>query len=248
MFHLSAYFVSLSTVANTDAPALNDDVLTRINSHFMLSQQMDLILAAAMSATLNRARLNSPTLRVISPQFILPIEAAVKPATRPSLATWLDNPFTLQPNEEISMEATSDIAMGNENFTGLVWLTSGLEPIPPGDVYNTRFTSVTAAVANTWTSLVITFDQGLPPGLWAMVGSELVSTNAQAHRWIFPGQIWRPGGLSKPAVGSQTHQIFYDRRLGIWGRFTNTTLPTLQVLVNGTDNAHTGWMSLVKIG
>lgn len=248
MHHLAAYFLAIGQTANTDITALNDDVLTRTNGHFQLARDMDLMAGCVMSATLNRARLNSPTLRVVSPQFIYPPEVSLTPTDHPNMAWWLDSPFRLKAGEEIALEATSGLACGTENLVGLIWITEGLQPVPAGDIYNARWTSTTACVANTWTTLTITMDQGLPPGVWALVGSTHQSTTGKAHRWIIPNQTWRPGALSQTALGNATHRNFEDRRLGLFGTFVNTIMPQVQVLANTTDNAHVGLMQLVKIG
>lgn len=246
MLHLAAFTALIDNTANTVVTPLQDDILTIANNRFQMPFDCQLLLGCVMAATLNRARLNYAQLRAVTPEYLRPIEAAVIPSDLPSVAEFWDRPFNFPLAAQLALEATSDVAMGTERFTGLIWLSTGIDPVPVGDVYWARFTSTTAAVANAWTSLAITLEQDLPPGRWWLVGSELQSTNAIAHRWILPGQVWRPGSLSITALGNQTHPAFYNRRLGIYGSFQSDLLPTCQVLANAANAAHTGWMQLVR--
>lgn len=245
MFHLAAYFEAIDNVAGTDVSALSDDILTIQNNHFVLSSPMDLVMAAAMSATLVRARLASPSMRQIASPYIRPTITAAAPPANPNLWTLWDNPFRIPPYEEIQMQATAGPAM-TEPFTGLVWLSNGIQRVPQGNVIPLRWTSSTAAVANSWTSLTINFEDTLPSGTYAMVFSECASTNAQAHRWIVPNQVWRPGYPSVAAAGSRLPYDISHGQLGLMGAFRSNDLPRCQVLVNGTDNSHTGYLHVVR--
>lgn len=248
-FHLLAYTSgTLSTTANFDVPALTDDifVISTATSHYLMDKDVAVLAAWAGSATLQRVRLASATLRQISQPYIRPVNVGVLPATDPNVANWLTNPFKLPMNEDVGVEATSDIAMGNERVTVLLWVTDGLDSLPPGEIIATRFTSTTAATANAWTTLAITLENQFPPGDYYLVMSEHYSTNGIAHRWIVPNQYYRPGGLSFATVGLRTALPFYQYEYGAWGRFKNTTVPRFQVLCNGADATHVGYMYIQR--
>jgi hypothetical protein len=248
VFHLLAWSVAIGQTADTEVTAVQDDIVFRNSvNRFYLGQAMDLVAAYAGSATINRAKFASASLRQVNFPFIRPVERTVAPPDLPGMMDLVESPFRLPQGEELLVQATSDLACGTERLNVLAWVTTGLRNAPTGDVLACRATSSTAAVANTWTSISYTFDQSLPPGEYAIVGSESISTTGVAHRFIIPNQEWRPGSLSNVAVGNQTHPLFQERRLGQYGVFQHVALPTIQVFCNSTDNSHVLYLYLVRI-
>lgn len=248
MFHLSAFTALLGTTADTDITALQDDILAIQNNHFLPQVDLSVVKLWVASATLSRVKLNSPKIRQINPTFIRPINVGTLPANNPNYSHFDGSQLVVKAQEELQMLATSGIAMGTERFTGLVWLSTGINPIPTGDIYTCRFTSTGTAGANAWTTISYTMDTILPQGLYSMVSSELQSTNALAHRWIFSNQYWRPGGLSLTSLGNRSDFDLYDFEQGEYGRFATFDLPRLQVLCNGADAAHEGYFTVVRVG
>jgi hypothetical protein len=245
-WHVAAFFETIDNVAGTDVNALADQVLSIQNNHFVLDRPMDLIAAMAMSATLTRARVASATMRMVANPYIRPTITAAIPPANPNIWLLDHSPFRIPPYEEIQCLATSGVAM-TEPFTALIFLSTGVERVTQGNIYPIRWTSTTAAVANTWTDLTITFEDTLPSGVYEMVLSECASTNAQAHRWIVPNLYWRPGFPSVAAAGSRLPYAISEGQWGAMGRFRSNNLPRVQVLVNGTDNSHTGFLHVVKV-
>ena len=247
MFHLSAYTMLIGAVADTDVPALSDDILAINNNHFVLSQPRLLLGAAVLSPTIARAKLASPSMRQIAAPFIRPVVAAALPPANPNVMILDWNPFQLKAYEEIQMQGTA--APGTtERFTGLIWLADVITNIPFGSVIPLRFTSTTAAVANVWTSATLTFTDTVPSGVYAAVFSEVVSTNAIAHRFIFSNQSERPGFLSNQALGSRAPYALSKGQFGLMGRFRSNDLPRLQVLCNAADASHEGYLHVVRVG
>jgi hypothetical protein len=248
VFHLAAYTkTNLGNVADTDIGALTDDILTIQNTHFVLQQPMQLVGAAVMSATLSRAKLASPSMRQVASPFVRPIIGAVKPASNPNMWCLDYNPFTIPPFEEIQILATSGVAM-TEVFTALVWLAPYIEALPDGNVVPLRFTSTVAATANAWSSVSITFADTLPSGIYAMVLSECQSAQAIAHRWIISNQIPRPGFFSFTNLSDRLPDLIAKGQFGKMGTFRSNDLPRLQVLCNGADAAHEGYLHVVRVG
>lgn len=249
MFHIAAYFTaSLSTVANLDVPALSDQVLSISNNHFRLVDGMQLLGAAGMSATLQRIRLDSPTLRIQGNPYILPPNVGATPIAEGRFMDLSKYPLQLPVREEVAMQATSGIAMGNENFTGLIVLTPNITPAPPGRIFWVRATSTTTAVVNSWTTLTLTLESALPSGYFSVVGSRVQSTTGQAHRFIFPGQVWRPGNLSVVGLGNRAPDSSWNGAFGEYGRFVNDNPFQMQVLCNAADTAHEIYIGLVQVG
>jgi hypothetical protein len=248
MFHLSAFFVSISTTADTDVPAVVDDILTIQNNHFVLQRPYQLLAGAAMSATISRAKLASPSMRQIASPYIRPLILAAKPPTNPNIWLLDHNPFIIPPFEEVQMQGTSAIAMGNENFTGLIWLADNITPLPIGNIIPLRITSTTAAVANAWTSIALTFTDTLPSGVYAMVFSEHRSANGIAHRWIFSNQLERPGFMSMTNLTDRLPYAQAKGQFGVMGRFRSNDLPRLQVMCNAADASHEVYAHIVRVG
>lgn len=248
VFHLACFTAAIDSTADTDVSALTDDILTIQNGHFVLSEPREMRLAYAASTTLARAKIASPSMRQIASPFIRPIGASTLPATDPSVAWMIDQPFQLRPFEEIQCLATSGVAMGTERFYGLIWTGKGFYPWPVGNPIPLRFTSSTACVANTWTTLAVTFADTIPSGLYAMLLSEHFSTNGVAHRWIVSNQLERPGHLSYSANTKRHPVPIYRGGMGAMGQFRSNDLPRLQALANSTDNSHEGYLWVTKVG
>lgn len=246
MFHLAAYtLAALGNTANTDIPALSDQVLLQANSHFIPAQDLQIIAATGLSATLNRLRLTQPTMRQITTPFVRPFERAVVPADLPGVADYRAAPLMAYKNEELAMEATSGVAM-TERFTGLVWLQVRPEPIMLGPVYTLRGTSTTAATANAWSEIAVTWQDTPIAGNYDVVGLQVQSTNAIAARLIFEDQIWRPGALSITALGDQSNAMMLHGGLGKFGTFNAYRFPLVQVLANGADASHEIYMQIQR--
>lgn len=248
MFHLAAYSVSLGQTANTDAPALPDSVLQITNNHFRLNEQTSLVGAAAMSATLLRARLDSPTLRIIGNPYILPPQVNATPTAEPRVMDLTRQPYLLPLREEIAMQATSGLAMGNETFFGLIWVRRQFTPVPPGRMQWVRVTSTTAAVAATWTQIALTFESSLPSGVFSVAAMRGVGAANIAYRLIVPSQLERPGVLAVVLDSNRQADMFIDGSLGEFGRFSNDNPPLCEVLSTTTTAAHTIYLGLVQVG
>lgn len=247
-FHLLAYEESIDNTANFDLDAITDDIITRQNDHFFPSMDLHLLWAAAMSATLNRCRIQSPELRQITPPFIRPIIAAAIPADNDEPADYSQNPFRLPRLEEIAMEATSDVGMGSEQALGFLGVSAGQSPAPAGNVFTMRGTSTTTSVALAWTTLTTTWADTLPDGRYAVVGLYVTGATNAAARIIFDEQTWRPGSLSVAAVGSRISKLFRKGRLGTWGHFNSWAMPEIQVLNTAAVAVFTVYMDFVRVG
>jgi len=246
-FHTVAFNVDIGQVADTDVPAVTDNIFTIANGHFLPQIDWDLVYAAAMSATITRARIVSPSSRQVTLPFIRPIEAAVVPGDNPNIADYRDTPFRIRGLEELSIEATSDLGVGTESLTVLLGLQGVREPIPAGNVYSMRGTSVTASVADAWTTLVVTWADTLQEGLYAVIGLEVVGATEVAGRIIFPRQIDRPGTVAQTLIASRTAPMFYKGGLGVWGRFRATAMPQIEVLNTAVVAVHTINLEFIRI-
>lgn len=245
-FHLAAGFVGIANVANTNVPPIADGIMAISNNHWLPQRDYNIVFAHIGAVTLTRARIVSPTNRQITLPFLRPIQALLLPPTNPNVADYRDNPFRVNALEELSVEGT-DSAAGPNNCTVLLGLQESYEPTPRGNIFTLRGTSTTAAVANAWTQIAMTWDDALPAGEYSVVGMSAFATNQLGARLTFENQVVRPGSVGVVAEANRNHDMFLKGGLGQWGRFTSTRMPNVEVLNNGTDAVHTVYLDIVRL-
>jgi hypothetical protein len=247
MHHTFAYQLLIGAVANTDVPAVPDDIAEIISSHFRFSEQVNLIAGWVGSPTLSRARINSPHIRQVAPAYVRPVAQATKPGSLPNIPYWHLRDLGLPPREEIRLEATASPGT-TEQLAAAFCAATMIESAPDGDPIALYVSSTTTAVALAWSTLTLTWQDALQDGLYAVVGAEMMSANGIAFRMIFDKQFYRPGGFSINTLGQQSHPPQVFGGWGIWGRFRPTRLPAIQVFAGAADAAHEGYVHVLRIG
>lgn len=249
MYHTLAFQVSQTALTNNPMTAIQDDIIPRsvTSGAYILPDDMQMFAAYVSGVSLLRARLASATLRQINQPLIRPTNALLLPGNLPPLQTFLDQPPRIPANEEFNIEITDNAGAPTQLFC-VLFLGQALQAIPPGNIITCRCTSTSTAGVRSWTTIAFTQDQTLPPGTYALVGSECYSTTGVAHRWIVPNQYYRPGSLSAAAVANLPNIFLTTRQLGLMGTFLNTVLPQCQVLCNAADASFEIYMQLIKIG
>lgn len=248
MYHTAAYSASIAlTSTNQPVAAINDNVFrVGASNGFVLQEDMMLLAAQAGGTGLANPKLTSPKLAQFSPLFIAPFQTAAAWADGMLAAQWPYRAFTFRNQEEVTAFADNGNA-GAQQETIVVYFSNGVEQIPAGEELVLRATSSTAAVAFAWTLVNYTLAQALPEGVYVMVASEVVSTNAVAHRWTFWNQFYRPGMPSSTAFANRQFPGVYWFTLGAMGQFSNVTLPNLEVLAGAADASHTVNIRCIKV-
>jgi hypothetical protein len=247
MYHTFVNTLSAGPLVLGDIPALQDDIITIQNNHWIPQVKMNLFADLVISPTITEAQLISPTKRQINPVDIRGLNQAALSVNNPFVFYLPQGGMTLTPFEELQFLAT--ITPGTtERVFGIHFAGDVQTPWPAGDVYPVKFTSATATVANVWTTIPYGVTNVLPSGVYTMVLSELSSATAVAHRWIFSGQYLRPGMPSAPNTFSRLPDVIQQGWLGTMGAFRSTDLPRLQVLCTAADAAHTGFAWLIRTG
>lgn len=246
MHHLLGWTVDTVTATLTDITPVTDDIWTISNAHFLPRENANLIWAAAMATNLQRAQVETPTILQMTPAMIRGIMAGLVPTSPQEMLTLAQNPQPLLKTEEIIIRAIQNAGV-NQRITCLAGVQ--ITPNPPaiGEQFWMRGTSVTAAVANAWTTLAVTWASNLPQGNYAVTGLAVQSTNAQAARCIFENVSYRPGSISIPGLGNISHPYFKLGGLGQWGVFQNYAMPNIQVLANGADAAHEIYLGIMPL-
>lgn len=250
MFHLLANTILIGQTVDTDVTPVTDSVFLIQNSHFVPQADCYVQMATAGSATLNRTRIITASLRIPSTPWLRPILEAAIPPNNPRLCDYRAGPLLLKALEEIEVAGTSGLASGTERFFSGLWVsdTLALQPIPAGNIVTMRGTSTTTVTANAWTQLTTTWQDTLPFGTYAIVGLTHQSANAQLARLVINGQLWRPGSLSVTALGNAGNRAFLKGGMGVWGTFRSVAMPIVEVLANAADASHEVYLDFIRTG
>lgn len=262
-FHLLAYNGNLSNANAIDLAANVDGEISQRNSHYLFSEQYNLLAATAVGNTITEANLLSPTLNAITKFNINPVSVGTTQPSPPRVDYYTHHPIPLPMNEELQFTVN---ASGNDTVAGVGFLVIGTDgwkrgKIPQGisplPVFTMRFSCTPTMNSRNWSTLVNpTFEQSLRGGTYAVVGMETQGTNLLAARIVFPqspmyqGRRLRPGWLSNNAYGDVTAVVgdigpFF---LGTWGQFTTAELPFIECLGTGSATAAVqGWLRLVRL-
>lgn len=246
MFHCLAWSEVIGPTLNEDITPVSEGIMAILNSHFFPQQDMSIVFAWVGSATILRARFNSPKLRQTAPAYIRPISLNAVPATNDNIMILPPGALTIRGLEELALEATSGVAM-TERLTCVAGIMDRYTPPPIGDIYNVRFTGTTTLVVNTWTNVPLTFETQLPVGTYAVIGGELQTASGQAFRLTFDNQYWRPGLPCIPLLTSRIPYALMYGVLGEWGRFRTTNLPRCEVLANAASTTQEGYLEVVRV-
>lgn len=248
-WHMAAYFASLTNGStNAAVAAVQDNVLTRTtNNNYILPQPGRLRMAFSAGVSISNARINTPSLRYVGLPSVGLLNATLAVPNPPNFTDWGDQGPPLPTADEISVEHSLGGAAPENEFTFL-WFQFRNRPVPGGPVYRLRFTGTVAGVAGTWTSGVMTPDQTLPQGMYAVVGMTAMGTNLAGARLIFPGATYRPGCLGTNVISNTPARVFVDGSLGLWGVFNSVNVPALETFAIGANAAQTVFLDVVRQG
>jgi hypothetical protein len=255
MIHLCAFTSAPSTTNLTDITPVPDTFFQIEGSRFVAPVDLFLVAAYARSPSLDRAQvaMDRPLVAQDVLTDIRPITLGSNAQSDPALALFLDQPVRIREGAQFGFVA-QELTAGQQVY-GLLWLTDRIEPAPRGGVITLRGTVTGATpVVNAWSTLDVVWGSKLYRGTYAIIGSEVVSLNAVAHRWLSAGgSQFEPGALSQIAAADRTHPLFYGGQLGQWHTFEVTAdgstggKPALQVLCSVADTTHTVFLHVVKV-
>jgi len=196
-----------------------------------------------IGSLLTAARIESPTLRTLTPIDVAPLDLATEPSTPAAYINLKANPKLIGGGEALNFRATSGIARA----IGLALLCDG--PISPvaGEIFTIKATAAATLVANAWTNAALTFAQSLPHGTYQVVGMRAQSAGLIAARLVLPGYAWRPGCIGADAYSDLVHEVFRSGQLGAWGTFEHDIPPTVDFLSISADTSEEVWLDLIKV-
>lgn len=245
-FTLVAWTENYTAAATMDAMTAVADPHVRVSGDDIWIPEALPFLAGykALGSTLTAARIESPTLRTLTPIDVSPLDTAAKPTGANLMVKIFSNPKTVGGGEALNFRAS---VSASGRAWGLAWLSDG--PLAPvtGEVFTVKCTSATTLVANAWTNGALTFAQTLPRGRYAVVGMRALSAGLVAARLVFPGYAWRPGCVGYSAENNTEDPDFRGGRIGVWGEFDHDVPPTVDFLSTSADTSEVVYLDLIKI-
>jgi hypothetical protein len=245
-FTLVAWNENFSAAATLDALTAVADPHVRVSGDDVWIPEALPMLAGykVLGSTVTQARIESPTLRTLTPIDVSPLDTATT-NTGANLARILaSNPKTVGGGEALNVKVT--VSAAGRAIALALLCDAPLAPIT-GEVFTVRATSSTTLTANAWTNGALTFAQSLPRGRYAVVGMRAISAGLIAARLVFPGYAWRPGCIGYTAENKTEDDVFRGGKLGSWGEFDHDVPPTVDFLSISADTSEVVYLDLIKI-
>ena len=242
MHHTVAWSnTAVSNTAEVDLTPVTDAVIPQsASAHFLPQQATPIMAIAACSANLQRARISTPTIAVVTSPFIRPINQALTWGFPQRIWDLTEEPLVIPKLEELTMFVTQNGGAAQQVVAGAHLLWQNI-PQPGGNVWCLRGTSTTPAVINNWTQISVAWFNALPTGQYLVVGMQHESATGMMARLILENQVPRPGTFSLQSLGNDSSSIFRGAspsNLDGWGYFHNYNMPLVEVLCTAADASH----------
>jgi hypothetical protein len=254
--HLAAWSDSIDSATLTRIRNLVDDILNRpsVDRYRVPTEYSFIHWAAALGPNITRAQIVTPTLGVQRQSLeIIPRRRGASAFSLTAIEIFKPfTPIALTPDEDLEVQAAED-AVGASAVYALIALGPATLPPPPaGPIRRIRATASVTLTANAWSTVTLTPDLSLEPGIYTLINFIPISAGVIAARALFVGQVFRPGmpGLA----GTEAAAVDYDdalfRQLGYYamGTFKHTDFPQFQFLSSTADTSETVIMDVVKTG
>lgn len=231
-FHTACFEAAKTdSTANENVTASPDPAFTvNANGLYIAPMDMEVFAAKAMNDTITRARITSPSLRLLGLPEIFPLSQSATPTVANATCLFGDATPMIRQNDEFGVEVSNGASTVDTAFAAL-WLRRQRRPVPAGKRFTIRATSANTLVANAWTLGTLTLDQTPPVGDYAVIGMSCTCNDAFAARLVFPANTnFRPGVPCYYAITTfDLNDPFRGGKLGEWGRFHSVNIPQLEV-------------------
>lgn len=247
MHHTCGWSESVDQATLAAIAALSDPVLTISGDNLQVPEmtpQLGIIVANGVN--LLRAQLQSPSLRRVVNFEARPVQTDAAMITPNPCFDFMDKPIQLDIGEQLQGWANEDGAGATRMNIFINLVDKAVEKVNV-PFYSVRATSAQTLVAYAWTNGVLTFDQVLPVGKYAIIGARCESAGMLAFRFVLQNQTPRPGGFG---VTSDEQQGLPNQRgggWGVWGTFDSFTPPTVDFLSASADTSEIVTLDLVKV-
>lgn len=257
--------------ANLDMVAATEADFSQRNSHYVFTEDYDLLAAALVGASVTRGRFQAPHWNALAEFAIVNANRALQPPANPQWDDYRAFPIPIPRNEEFQVQTSNNLGASTEIENCVLQIAPrgqwGLnidrgQSIPgmeKGGLFWTRTSFTVTPTLNAWSGpQALTFQQQLRGGLYGVVGGMMQGSNSVAWRLVFPrmkltggGRKLRPGNLIQNAVGDQASCNVLPWKLE-WGPLAMFhTFEPVQAEVFGTAASSTTYqlfLSLVYMG
>lgn len=188
-----------------------------------------------LSDAANLAKIDYPSALLFAPPLIDPIDGDTAIGNLPPMYLPFENGFMIPPLEFFTI-LVSRAGIAAVQSYGLLW-TAERPPAPiSGPMRTIQATATANGAAGTWIPSALTFPRALPNGTYRVCGMKVEGANVLAGRLIFNSgdqQKHRPGVLAVANSQSWQYPFFRNGKAGLFGTFSNTNLPQIEVIGTG---------------
>jgi hypothetical protein len=248
MHSLTAFYANLAAGATSALVSLvSDQTVQSRSGRAQFSNGRKITHAYAGVADGTRVAFDYPSVNRIAPPVIAPVDGDGPGGNLPAQIAYGQRGLTLPATEDIGILATRGGAGATDAVVAL-WTTPSFVPAPAGEVWTVQATSALAGAAWTWVNADTALVNPLPAGTYAIIGARVVGANCLLARFIFPGQVERPGVIAN--VASTAYQLPWFRMgaAGLFGTFNNYLLPKVEALFVAAAGAVTIEFDIVPQG
>ncbi|MEM0010447.1 MAG: hypothetical protein QXT84_01995 [Candidatus Bathyarchaeia archaeon] len=158
------------------------------------------------------------------------------------------NPLPLDNFEPMRIVADNPAGMVSATWVAVVFIGDGPQTPVTGDIYTVKAIGKGQIQAFKWSNVALSFADTLPAGRYQLVGASLADPNVVVIRFVFVGQAWRPGVLSRGTYRTPGHDIFRHGRAGVLGEFPHDQPPTVDVFASYDTEELPLYLDLIKVG
>lgn len=245
-FHVLAYDESFDSAALSKVTPVADQIQTiTATDYFVVPEGFNFLGAAyGLGVSITRARVVAPSLTAVAYPEIIPLDLLAEPVSRPEMLDLFDNPIELKVSETLAFEASEGGA--TTRVHGLLFMTEGTPEAVQGEEITIKFTNTSTLVADAWTNGALTPASDLPAGRFDIIGMRAQAAGLIAARVVLRGESsYRPGCIGFDAASDIDHPRFRHGKLGVWGSFLNTTIPTVDFLSVSADTSQEVWFDCI---
>ena len=260
MFHVELFSSSIASGANTFAQLTyvsTDAILPKLVSGVQVAPELKSIMfVAGVSANLVHVRMQAPSMLPWPYPALSPNNRGTAFESPPRIHDLRDRNLVLKETEEFDIFGTQNAGAAQTPYVLVGFSNGQYPPAPAGRYFSVHWTATTTLSAAAWTQVIPSFDQGLPAGLYAMIGARAFSATALFFR-MFPAMtpLWRPGGVAVQAYdaidppGQRGYAAFasQESHWGVWLQFFQNVPPQVEFFATSADTAEEGWFDLVQI-
>lgn len=246
MFHLLAYQrTAAGAETNANMTGITDGYATLQSSGaYLLPKPMMIKAAFLTGVALTNGRINAPSLREVAVPSISPVNVALLPGDLPAIQIYPPSHLELQAGEEVLMQ---DTVTGASQLTGGLFVGDMQTDIPQGQLYTCRMTTGVTTVARAWNQLVLAPETSLPAGGYECVGLRVTGTNFILARLNFMGGGPKPGCICGDTAAQDSWNYFRNGQFGRFGKFTNVSLPLLEVYPDAAGGSAEAFLDIIKV-